>query len=146
MAWTKITTPSKTTDSPVDYEATNTLIADAKTAHDTFTAKHDTSGNHDDDLLPKGRGRITYSGSTPTLAQNWGIVSSVAGVSNGVRVTISTESSATTGIHVSISSNQSSDAFYYTVNSTTTIDIFFTDTVSEAAVYPTSFTFAVWID
>ena len=146
MSIVKLTDPSKTTDSPTDYETINNILSYLKGLHDVFISKHTTAGAHNDELLPKGRGRITYAGSVPTLAQSWGIVSSVSAITNGVRVTLSTASANTSGIHTDPTSNAPSDVPYFSPNSTTTVDIFFKDSVSEAASYPSSFTFAVWID
>ena len=149
MAWTKMTESSKTVDSPVTYDTTNGLITDAKDSYDAFTARHTTAGEHDDDLLPKGRGRITYSGTTPSLAQSWGIVSTVVGITGGVRVTISPPSTNTTGIHVSIMDTGGTDlnAVPRIENLTTaTFDLFFENTGDTTREYPASFTFAVWTD
>jgi len=149
MAWTKMTESSKTVDSPVTYDTENNLITDAKDSYDVFTAKHTASGTHNDDLIPRGRGRITYSGSTPTLAQSWGVVSGVAATTNGVRVTISTPSTNTTGIHVSVTSTDTGAAestVQVSIVDTSHFDIFFASVGDTTYVYPATLTFAVWTD
>lgn len=148
MAMSRLTDASKTTNSPVDYETINNLIAELKETFDAVTSKHTTSGVHDDDLLPRGRGRVTFAGGTPTLAQSWGIVSSIADTATGiVTVTLGTASSNTTGIMIAgtVESNTASVGLTYTVTDTTHVVIYLQDRASEALT-DVNFTFAVWID
>lgn len=148
MAMSRLTDASKTTNSPVDYETVNNLIAEMKAVYDTFVTNHTNAGVHDDDLLPRGRGRVTFSGGTPTLAQSWGIVASIADTATGVvTVTLGTPSSSTTGIMIAgmVESNAANAGLTYSVTDTSTVVIRLLDRASEAPI-DVNFTFAVWID
>ena len=148
MVMTRLTDAAKTADSPVDFETTNNLISELKEAFDAFTALHTTAGVHADPLLPKGRGRVTFAGGTPTLAQSWGIVASIADTAEGVvTVTLGTASANTTGIMVAgmVENSTASVGLTYTVTDTTTVVIRLRDRASEDLT-DVNFSFAVWTD
>lgn len=148
MPLTKLTDPSKTVNSPTDYESINNILAFCKTLFDVFTSKHTTAGAHDDELLSKGRGKVSVGGGTPTLDYSSGIVSSVSDQAVGhVRVTLSTAAASTDGIHVSPTILGTGGNITPQVNmvDTTHFDIYTRDASSEALI-DVAFSFAVWID
>ena len=148
MPLTKLTDPAKTINSPTVYETINNIIAFCKTMYDVFTSKHTTGGAHDDPLLQKGRGKVSFAGGAPTLDYNEGIVSSISDQATGhTRVTLSTAATSTDGIHVSVTILGTSFNITAQVNivDTTHVDIYTRDAVSET-LNDYDFSFAVSID
>lgn len=148
MALVKLTDPSKTVDSPGIYSTLNNIVAYLKEHFDVFTSKHTTTGVHNDELLSKGRGKVSLPGGAPQYDYSSGIVSGIADQAVGhTRITLSTAATSTAGIHADpvIHGTGGNISVQINVVDSTHFDVFTRDAVSEALVDVT-FSFAVWID
>lgn len=63
---------------PGTFDKINDFGRTLDAAHGVFVQKHDTSGLHNDSILPRGWGFIEYSGGLPYLTTRAGIVQSPA--------------------------------------------------------------------
>ena len=137
MPIAKLTDPSKTINSPVDYDTVNSILAYLKTLHDVFTLKHTTVGAHDDDILTRGWGKVTFSGSTPTLVSSTGIVASISDQGIGkIRVELSVAASTADDMDPNAQVHHPGGNYHAVVSvvDTDTFDVYLLDAGSEASL------------
>lgn len=133
-------------DSPTVIDDLNELIDAGQQYFDAFTTVHTDRGTHDDDVLSRAGGLVTYSGLTFTAGIS-GPIAQIESASTGETiVTMLDTNRVREALHASVVCDYSSTAYFVPsikINSLTKFTVYTRD-VADDSLVDASFRFNVW--